>query len=175
MTNPDILDIQTAENDIVNSTTETILWSYNILANTLGINKILRIKICADYLNNSAGTANIRIKIIYGTTTMYNDLGPTAAQDASRRTVLIDFLFFARSANNSQGCGGVMFKSLPGGATTGVGDLADDEIAADAPFRTINASEDSTVDKVLKVTVTNSVADANISIRRIYAVMELVA
>lgn len=173
MTNPDILDVQTAENDIVNSTTETNLWSYNILANTLGTAKLLRVKICADYLNTSGGNATVRIKIIYGTTTMYNDLGPTSATDASRRVVLIDFLFFARSANNSQGCGGSIFISLPGNATTGIGDLADDELASDTPFRSNNASEDSTVDKVLKVTVTHSVQDANISIRRIYAVTEL--
>lgn len=106
---------------------------------------------------------------------MYNDLGPTSTLSADRRAVSIDFLFFARSANNSQGCGGNMFISLPGAATTGIGDLAEDEVLTNAPFRSNNASEDSTVDKVLKVTVTHSVQDANISIRRIYAVTELIA
>ena len=175
MTEPDILDVQVTENDIVNTTTETDLWIYTVPANTLGTNKALRVLIRCDYLNNSAGTANVRFRIYYGATEIVEDLGATTAIDAARRAYTIDFMLWARNATNSQNVAGTVLVGAAGLATTGIGNLGDDELITNGPFIGINSSEDSTASKVLKVTIAHSVADTNISLRRLYAVIELLA
>jgi hypothetical protein len=176
MAEPDILDVQVTETDVVNTVTETNIFAYTVPANTLGTNKALRVQIKCDYLNNTAGTANVRLRIYYGATELWEDLGPTTTQDAARRPILIEFILFPRNASNSQSVGGIIKIGTAGAATTGIGNLGDDEIFANCPFRGIaSATEDSTTELILKVTVVHSVADANISIRKLYSSVEVLA
>lgn len=173
MVSPSILDIQTSETDVVNTVAETDFLTYTVPANTLGSTHALRVTIRCDYLNNSAGTTALRIKVFYGATLMYSDLGATAAQDANRRPLTIDLILYPRNATNSQGLGGIVLHGTAGGATTGVGDLSTDEILTVGPLVGANASEDSTASKVFKVTMTHLNADANISVRKLYSLIEL--
>ena len=175
MTETDILNVTVAELDVVSTITETDFLNYTVPGNTLGTNKALRITIRGDALNSSGGTATIRLKITYGATLMYNDLGGAAASDAARRAYLIDLVLFAKNATNSQGMYGTVYLGAAGLATTGVGDMGDNEIIISAPIAGINASEDSTASKVLKITVTNSVNASTQSTRKLYSVIELLA
>lgn len=169
---PDILNVQVTETDVVNTTTETNLLLYTVPANTLGTNKAIRVLIRGDYLNNSAGAPSVRWRIYYGATEMYNDLGAGAAVDVSRRVFTVDFILWPRNATNSQGVGGTIFLGQAGGATTGIGNVADDEVLTACPIVGANASEDSTLAKDLKVTVAHTVANADVSIRKTYSVIE---
>lgn len=173
MTAPVVLSVDPVENDIVNTVTETNLFSYTVAANALGTTHALRVIISCDYFNNSAANRTVILKIIYGTTTMYQDTSDVIAILSSRRPVMIDFYFYPRNANNSQGVAGMISISNTGLATTGFGDLGTDEVLVETPFVGANASEDSTTSLVLKVTATHSVADANLSIRKLYSSVEL--
>lgn len=175
MTETDILNVTVTELDVTSSITETDFLNYTVPANTLGTNKALRITIRGDALNNSGGVATIRLKITYGATLMFNDLGGSAASDASRRAYNIDLILFAKNATNSQGIYGTAYLGAAGLATTGIGDMADNEIVTSAPLAGINATEDSTANKTLKITVTNSVNANTQSTRRLYSVIELLA
>ena len=175
MAEPDILNVQVTETDVTNTTSETDLFTYTVPGNTLGTNKALRVQIKADYLNNSGVNATVRFRVYYGATEMYQDLGATMTTDASRHPVLIELWLIPRNATNSQALGGYILQGVAGGATTGIGDLGNDEILSDSPLRGNDASEDSTASKVLKVTVAHSAASTNLSIRKTYSVVELLA
>lgn len=175
MTETDILNVTVTELDVTSSITETDFLNYTVPANTLGTNKALRITIKADALNSSGGVATIRLKITYGATLIYNDLGGSAASDAARRAYNIDLILFAKNATNSQGCYGTVYLGAAGLATTGVGDMGDNEIISSTPLACLNATEDSTANKTFKITVTNSVNASTQSTRRLYSVIELIA
>lgn len=171
----DILDVQVTETDVVNTVTETNLFSYTVPANTLGSSNALFVHIHGDYLQGNASTQTVRWKITYGATLMFNDLGAALNNDSLRRAFHFDIILFARNATNAQGLGGLMYMSTPGGgATTGLGDIATDELGYGTCLRGNDATEDSTASKVLKLTVTHSVADALVSVRKLYSVVELV-
>lgn len=172
MAAPTVLDIQAAELDIVNTSTETNLLLYTVPANTLGTTSALRVLIRGDYLNNSVATKSMIVKIIYGTTTIWDDTTKALAVSATRYPVTIDFILFPKNATDSQGVAGNIFIGTTGGATTGIGDLATDEINADTPLVGANASEDSTAAKDLKVTITHSAINVAVSMRRLYSLIE---
>lgn len=172
MTAPDILTQFVTENDINNTTAETDLLNYSVPGNTLGTGKVLRITMYGDYLNNNTA-GSIRWRIYYGATEIYQDLGSSAITDANRRPWTFVGYLWARSATNSQAGAGFISLGFPGGATTGIGDIATDEILTVDPLRTDNSAEDSTASKNYRVTVVLNAASTNISIRRTYAVVEL--
>ena len=172
MTAPVLLSADPVENDIVNTVTETDLLSYTVPANTLGTTHALRVNISCDYFNNSGANRTFILKIKYGSTTMYQDTTDVFAVLSSRRPVMIDFIFFPKNATNSQGVVGNITASFTGLATTGFGDLATDEVLVQTPFVGVNASEDSTTSLALKVTITHSAADANLSLRKVFSTIE---
>jgi len=172
MTAPVLLSADPVENDIVNTVTETDLLSYTVPANTLGTTHALRVSISCDYLNNSAANRTFVLKIKYGSTTMYNDTSDVTSILSSRRPVLIDFFLFPKNATNSQGVAGNITVSAVGLATTGFGDLGTDEVLVQTPFVGANAAEDSTTSLALKVTITHSIADTNVSLRKVFSTIE---
>ena len=97
---------------------------------------------------------------------------PRRRKGAARRALTVDLLLANRGATNSQALGGrIDLSALP--ATTGLGDFAAASAVVGAVFSG-TAAEDSTVAKALAVTVQHSAANANLSVRRLYAVLELV-
>lgn len=172
MTAPVLLSVDPVENDIVNTASETDLLSYTVPANTLGTTHALRVNISCDYFNNSGANRTFILKIKYGSTTMYQDTSDVLAVLSSRRPVIIDFYFYPRNVTNSQGVAGNITVSFTGLATTGFGDLGSDEVQVQTPFVGVNASEDSTTSLALKVTITHSAADTNVSLRKLSSTIE---
>ena len=170
-----ILDVQVTTLDINNTTTETDLVSYTVPANTLATNNSLRVTVIADAMNNAVGTFTSTVRIKYGATTLFDDVALAwVASAATRYPIVMNLTLFARNATNSQGLGGQIAIGVRGGATTGTGELATDEIAGNAILIGANASEDSTASKVLAITVQHSVAATTKSFRRLYSVIEQV-
>ena len=60
-------------------------------------------------------------------------------------------------------------------ATTGVGNMGDNELPTQAPNTGVNASEDSTANKDFRFTVTNSANASTVSTRRLYSAIELIS
>lgn len=89
--------------------------------------RILRVKIGGNFLFNS-GTPTLQMKVIYGGTTMFDDVTVAAATDSDRRAWNIEFMLIAQ-ANNDQALNGqISFQPLDvavaAAPTAGIGDMA---------------------------------------------------
>jgi len=146
--------------DVVNTITETALYSVTIPANTLGTDGIIQQSITGDYLNNSGGNANLTIFVRFGSTLLYTGPANTIGTAASRRSLLIDLKLKATNATNSQVL--EIVTRLGNGDTTG-----SNTTGFQTAFGINTSSEDTTADKVLQVTVQHSSAAATISARRL--------
>lgn len=103
---------------------------------------------------------------------MYDDTTIALAANAARYPFIIDFILFPKNSTSSQGVSGSIWIGLPGGATTGIGDISTDELRALTPFVGANASENSTTALDLKVTVTHATNNASLSARKLYSIIE---
>lgn len=159
--------------DIVNLATEQTFYSYTIPANLLSTKRAVRLTIAGDYLNNSGGTRTITLRVYYGATKMYDDVTTTIAASATRRPFWWDFILGAEGSAAAQVLGAKTNLGNVGATTAGLGDLsAAPTIAGNVLFGT--AAENSALDQLFSVTVQHSTNHASLSIRRRYAVLELV-
>jgi hypothetical protein len=161
------------ELNVGNTAAETEIFSCLIPGGKLETNKMLRLTINGDYLGNGAADRTMTLKIKYGATTLYNDVTNTMGTTASRRAMRFVIELCNRNVTNSQALGGLLLISDAGGTTNGLGDFADDETFAYTCISGVS-TEDSTDDLSLVVTITHSAAEANVSYRRQYAVLEVV-
>lgn len=162
----------------ITSTTETEIFNQTVAANLMGTNRMLRLTIVGDFLNNpgGAGTASPTIKVKVGGTIRYEDSTAALAAGANRFPVRMTFEIGMQNATNTMHLSGVVGIGNAGGATTGIGNLATDESNVDAEISSgATFTQDSTSSFAVAVTWTNSATDgSNISFRRHYAVLELV-
>ncbi len=158
--------------DIVNSSAETSLFSAGIAANLLATDRAVRLTLIGDYLNNSGATRTLRVRVKLGATTLWDDTSIALAASATRRALAIEVLLANRGATNSQALGGRLdISALP--ATAGLGDFAAASIAAGAVLSGTSA-EDTTTARTLDLTVQHSAANASLSVRSLYGLVELV-
>jgi hypothetical protein len=158
--------------DVVNSVAETSLFSFSLPANLLGTNRMVRLTLFGDYLNNSGATRTVTFKAKYGATTLFNDVTLALAASASRRPFRAEVELANQGATNAQVLSGLISLGLPGGTTSGLGDLSGLPVLVNHLFG--SSAEDSTAAKTLDLTVTHSAASASLSIRRQYACLALV-
>lgn len=157
--------------DVVNTAVETDILSYSLAGNTLGSHGSLRLTLLCDYLNNTGSNRTLTVKVKLGATTMWGDANTAIATNAARRMVQISLMLGNMAATNAQIMQGYYtLTSVTAGGFGGIGDL-DAPVNPGAFMGT--ATEDTTAAKTLAVTVTHSVADANLSLRMRYAVLEL--
>ena len=157
---------------INNSNATTSLYSVRIPARALGTNRVALTKLWGEY-RHTAGTAQtVAIRVGYSTTTIYYDLSAAPAVSSSSRPMYMEFYLANRGATNAQVLGGtITFGS--GGATTGEGDLATDEIVSNTPIRGLSAI-DSTSAATFEVFARLSAASTLVSFNKWYAYTELV-
>lgn len=166
-----LYDKVVTELDIVSDNTEQTIYTKSIGARDLGLGGILRLTIVGDYFNNSGGTRTLHVKVKFGSTTLYDDTTISIAAAAERYPVFWQIYLLNRGDAASQWLGGLlMIGNRP--ATTGIGELATDEIAANAPIGG-TATEDTTSAKTFSVTVTHSASNASLSFRREVAILEM--
>jgi hypothetical protein len=143
------LDTDTSSTTVSGTTVETTVYSYTVPGGTLGTSHGVRLT-WLGYFSASAGsglTATVRVK--YGSSELFSyavaDVsgGNTKAFDLSFR------LFSANSASAQRSIG--VFCVGPNGSTTGSGQLMGTHVIARD-----SASEDSTADKALVITVQHS-------------------
>lgn len=153
--------------DVVNTVTETAIFTTSIPGNLLLTTLGLRLKLIGDYLNNSGGASNLEIKVKYGATTIFDTGVISMSAGATRRVVDLEFMMVAQNATNAQ----VSKGTLQIGAT---GTVAG--VAASSAFYFIAAhnsiAEDSTAAKTFQVTVQHGTAASTISGRHIGATLE---
>lgn len=140
------LDASTSTVQVVNTTTETTIYTFTVAANKLGTDKMIMVKVLGDAKNNRGANSELTLRLKYGTTTLasavvdYVDSATTF--EWSRQLVVA-----AKGATNVQR-----------GAVFGMGTT------------TTAGAEDSTGALALTVTVQWEFADANTEFNKYYAI-----
>lgn len=169
-----VLDRSVTQNDVVSTAAETTLYSFSVPGNVLDTQKMLRLTIYGDYLNNSGASRTIIVKVKYGATTLYADTSGSLAANATRHAFRMEFLLGNQNATNAQVLGGNICMSTAG-ATTGLGDMATVAAATTGIDTDVygSSAEDSTAAKTLDITVKHSASNGSLSIRRQFAILEV--
>ena len=157
--------------DIVNTVAESTAFTATVPANTLGTDRAVRALLIADYLNNSGANQTVRVKVKLGATTLYDDITGALATNAARRAVRIEAVIAAQNSASVQSLGGSVSISGAGGTTAGLGDLVG--VTVYTPVLGA-AAENSANALTFAITITHSAANAALSFRRQYAVLESV-
>lgn len=152
-------DTDVTQTEVVNTTSETSVYSYAVPGNTLGSTKKLRLTLLGDYLNNSGGGDTFTVRVKYGATTVATLLTGSLAANAARRPVRVDAEVAAFNSTSAQMSYSVL-RVGPAGVTGtggGAGNIYDNGHNA--------VAEDSTASKNLVVTVQHTTGAATISFR----------
>lgn len=169
-----LLDRDVSVAEVTNTAAETSVYSFSVPGGTLSTNKMLRLTLLADYLNNSGAGHGIIIRVKYGATTVltfdhYN--ANVLATNASRRSVRIQVELSAAGATNTQKCYGIQFFSDPSG--TAGNDIVINNNQIPAAWHDAVA-EDSTLAKTLEITAQHDGALSTLSFKAHVVQLELV-
>jgi hypothetical protein len=166
------------EKDVHTSVAETDLLNGEITigAGEMSTNKIAKVILVGDYLNNSGAGVTLTIAIKLGATTLYKDVSGSIEQSADRRAFRVEFEIANLGAANSQWMGGKVFLGHPGATTNGIGDLLFLSGAPDEMIMPVagSSAEDTATAKTLVVTVQHSASAVTVSARLKYALVEIV-
>src|SRR3990172_7178454 len=172
--------------DVVSSPAELSLYDgaasagngWNIPANLLGTDKMLRLTLMGDYLfnNNIADTLTLRVK--FGGTTFFADAMGSSVIAARRQPWQLHLLVANLGATNSQmiSGSGLWPASDELAPTTGIGEgtlRSNPPVGVQLSISTLGTIDTTSAQK-LEVSVQWSASSANNSFRRRYAVLELV-
>lgn len=157
-----VLDRQLTTQLVSNTTTETQVYSFSVLGNTLGTNRALRITIFGDRLNNTGGVQNETIRIKFGATTIATaTTGGTSASATRAPWKLVCNLFAFNGATNTQKA----FYEYAAGTSPGAGAIAgtDNDSSGGLIGSHLSIAEDDTTAKTLAVTIQLGTASANMN------------
>ncbi len=128
--------------------------------------RALRVRAFGNWLHNTTTSCAWTLTISYGGTTIFADasLGSGVTADADRMAWDLNFVVTAQ-ANNSQRMGGSVLVSpfINTAATTGMGDMANDELSTTSPIGSATggiAVDSDAANRTLDITWTMSVANA---------------
>lgn len=168
----------TGDVDATNSTAEQTLVSQSIGAGVMGTDKLLRCTVLGDLLNNS-GSRTLTLRVKFGGTTIYQDsyTNPSVA-DADR----CGFRFVIEIGNKADAAiqfgvfqffmGDMSTAHAP--PTTGVGEFETQNFLGQPVATNGNIAIDTSTAKTLEVTAQWDLATANVSLRKKYALVEIV-
>lgn len=163
------LDVDGTQQVVQSSVTETPIYTYTLGGGTLGTQGAVELELEGTYLNSSGSSSTFELKIAYGATTMYEHVTTAMASLANRGVCNIRFKLSAADATNSQKVSGeVFFSERANAATAGLGALRS---GSDTFPIFGSASEDSTLNKALTVSIQHSVNNASTSYHRNHALL----
>lgn len=169
-----VYDKAVTEIDVANTAAETSLYSKTISAGDMQTDRMLRLTLLGDLLRNNGEDPVLRVK--FGATTLLQDTLAIGANSATRYPLLLEvWVAMLNSASSEWAMCRVIVPGAPGGATTGIGDLAGLSTTKGGLIGSSGAhSESTTVDKLLDITADWAAASAASSIRRKAAWLEMV-
>lgn len=176
---PQTVDRVTSALDIVSTVTETTVYTYTIAANALGTDRLFRALIFGDYLHNATSTDTVTWRVKFGGTTIFQDSENFNAESgANRQPWRLDLALAAGGATNLQWLN-VLYtreKASQANPTTGIGNTTFNAFIAGGNLmaNSTAASADTTSSQAITVTAQWSASSANNSLRRRYAIAELV-
>ena len=157
-----------------NTASETTIYTRSIGANLLGSDRMLRLTWFGDIMNNTASTTPAgTFKVKFGATTLYNDTTVALPVGGTTRMPIMFQVLLANLSTSSQVMNGTMMLGTGGGATTGIGNIGDDETHSTATFIGSSAI-DTTSSADFAVTWQWNTLNGDLEFRRLYAILELV-
>lgn len=169
-----IINRDVSQAEVVNTVTETSVYSFSVPGGTLSTNKKLRLTLLGDYKNDSGADRSLTLKVKYGATTIGTITASILTSSASRRFVQITTHLGALNSASSQIANTEVLITQPedlAGADSlnmNTGDL----VHMSSPHTGV--AEDSSGDLALAVTAQHSAAAADISFRCHTAHLELI-
>lgn len=165
-----VLDFSTTEQDVVSSLAEVSIYAYTVKANTLGISKALRLTLFGEYFNNTGSSQNFTPRVKFDGTLIGGGNVYSLGANANREPIVIDVHLNNNGATNSQRSQ----SSLRwGGASATETDWASPAFGEGRGKKT-GLAVDTTADRIITVTVQHGISDANLSLRRHAAILELI-
>jgi hypothetical protein len=168
-----VYDRNTTEVDVVSSAAATSLYAPSIGAGHLSTNRMARMTILGDFLNNTGSNATFTLRVNVGGATAIDDLSNTIATSASRRAFKIVAEVANLGATNSQFVSVRIHMSGSASAGAGTGDLASPTTEVLNNVMIATTAQDSTLAMAFAVQVVLSSASASLSFRKKYALLEL--
>lgn len=148
--------------EVVSSTTETTVFTTSIGAGVLSTNKMLKLTLIGDYLNNDGAARDFTVKVKYGSTTLFNSGTLSITNGAARRCLMLDFEVAALNSASAQvaKCGLI----IGGGDTVGGTNGGTAPLVSN--YAVHNASTEASAGALnLVVTMQHGTNSANISAR----------
>lgn len=172
-TNPvRVLDRDVVEASVVNTTTETTVYSFSVPGGTLGSTKHLRLTAFGEYRNQSGGgDTSLRTKVAYGATNLLDDTSANITNSGSRRMFTLRMEIAARNATDAQISSGEILIGAAGTTSGGQPAAPNTGYPKYAAHHTL--AEDSTAAKTLAITVQHGGANVDIEFRMFTVVLEL--
>ena len=149
-----VVDRDVSETSAVNTASETTIYSYTVPGGTLSTNKMLRLTLLGE-LKNTAGSCTTTIKVKYGSEEIFSDTEVTT-NSAGTKVWTINCLLAATGSTSAQ-FADTLYSYGPSTIT----------------HKQDTASQDSTSDKDLAVTVQHTLASSDIYVKQIVAFIEL--
>lgn len=147
---------------VVNTTTETSVFSGTVPGGTLGTNNLLILRMCGDIFNNTGANQTVTFRVKYGGTTIHTFTTINIGSITPDRYADIFTVFLgAENATNAQRS---MMEHKQGGAGSGDGTVSGGNDHQTSVNRLLTI--DSTSDQTLEVTVQLPTASANLDYRR---------
>jgi len=175
-----VLDKDTTETDIVNTTTLTTIYDGTIPAASMGISGYVELLMYSDYLNNSGAVKGLQFQVSLGGTVYMDYTSDAALGVSATRRVNVMCISIMNLGTDATNLMRMNFQqstvNTTGTTTTGLGGYWTVEYS---PFGfnlgTLPITEDSSADLALTVKVAHSAAHASLSFRQEYSVLRRTA
>lgn len=150
--------------DVVNTTTETAIYSYAVPGGTIGTGNILRLTLNGTFRNFSGSNRSYTLRTKYGATTLHADVSTVFGSLDVRHSIIIELWLYNVNGNTSSQRIFGRHRVVGGTATTGDGDLALTTTLEWGLGGT--AAEDSTASNTLSLTIEHPAASSDLSFSR---------
>lgn len=163
-----VLDRDVTEVEVVNTTTETTVYSSTVPGGTLGTDGMLEMVLIGRYFNNSGSNRTFTVIMKYGGTAIYRGLSGSIGSGSDPRSFLFHGFLGAAGATNAQRCNARQAVGrLNAEPPTGTGTTS---VSADQQGNT-SVAVDSTADQTLEIAVMHNAANANLSFKAMVAIL----
>jgi len=167
-----LLDSQSAELLIVNTSALTTLYTFTIPANTLAVGSTMRLRLGLDYFNNSGASRTFELKVTLQSTVIFDDTSTNRVANANRRPWPLQLDFFIRNASPNTRMLGQLYQGSTTTPATGFGALVANEFNTN-----LGGDIDTTLssDATLLVEFKHSTNNMSLEVRRRGATLELIS
>jgi hypothetical protein len=172
-TQAQILDGNTSDVQVKNTTTDTIVYSYVVPGGLLGTKGAIRMDVSAKFNNATGVSRNLTFKVTYGGTNVYVGVLGVSTDAGGFRAVDAHLIFGANASTGHQKMTGLFSMGNNTGPTVGIGDLSG--LSASYPFVGVDPAKDSTIDQTLAVWAKLSLDDNSLEFTKLFGYTTRVA